>query len=136
MLKRIGDGGSCQHGAEREPSAQRLGERDNVGLVVDTFHHWAAGDSWDELARLDARIIASVHISDAMEKAGEEWRDNDRDVLPGDGVIPLREGIAAIRNTGYDGVWSVEMLGAYHWEWDPFVLAAELKSRAEALLEG
>jgi hypothetical protein len=26
------------------------------------------------------------------------------------------------------------MLGAYHWEWDPFVLARELKRRAELLL--
>jgi sugar phosphate isomerase/epimerase len=111
-------------------------ERDNVGLVVDTFHHWAAGDSWDEIARLDSALIASVHISDAMEKAGEEWRDNDRDVLPGDGVIPLPEGIAAVRNTGYDGVWAVEILGPSHWEWDPAKLAGELRQRVAALLAG
>ena len=111
-------------------------ERDNVGIVVDTFHHWTAGDSWDELSRLDARLIASVHISDAMAKKGEEWHDNDRDVLPGDGVIPLQEGIAAVRNTGYDGVWAVEILGPSHWEWDPAVLAGELRRRVERLLAG
>jgi sugar phosphate isomerase/epimerase len=65
---------------------------------------------------------------------GDEWQDADRDVLPGDGILPVEEGIDAIRATGYDGLWCVEMLGAFHWEWDPFVLAQELKSRAEHLL--
>ena len=111
-------------------------ERENVGIVVDTFHHWAAGDPWDEISRLDATLIASVHISDATEKEGEEWRDDDRDVLPGEGVIPLKEGIAAIRNTGYDGIWAVEIMGKSHWEWDPSVLAGELKQRVESLLAG
>jgi hypothetical protein len=27
------------------------------------------------------------------------------------------------------------MMGAYHWEWDPFLLARELKHRADALLQ-
>jgi hypothetical protein len=26
------------------------------------------------------------------------------------------------------------MMGAYHWEWDPFVLAGELERRARHLL--
>ncbi len=111
-------------------------ERENIGIVVDTFHHWAAGDAWEELSRLDAGLIASAHISDAMAKAGEEWRDNDRDVLPGNGIIPLQAGIAAIRNSGYDGVWAVEIMGPSHWEWDPAVLAGELKQHVEALLAG
>ena len=58
----------------------------------------------------------------------------DRLVLPGDGILPLREGIQAIRATGYDDLWCVEMMGAYHWEWDPFLLAGEVRGRAEALL--
>jgi hypothetical protein len=33
-------------------------------------------------------------------------------------------------------LWCVEMMGAYHWEWDPFLLARELKHRATALLQG
>lgn len=109
-------------------------ERENIGVVVDTFHHWAAGGSWEQLSKLDAAMIASVHIGDATKKSGDEWSDDDRDVLPGDGVIPLWEGIKAIQNTGYDGVWVVEMMGRSHWEWDPLVLAGELKQRVEALL--
>jgi sugar phosphate isomerase/epimerase len=110
--------------------------RDNVGLCLDTFHLWTAGTSWEEVAALDPGLIMVAHVSDVMPRQGAEWQDADRDVLPGDGILPLREGIEAIRATGYDDLWCVEMMGAYHWEWDPFLLARELKQRAVALLLG
>lgn len=108
--------------------------RDNVGLCLDTFHLWTGGTSWEEVAALDPALIVVAHISDVMPRQGAEWSDADRDVLPGDGILPLREGIQAIRATGYDDLWCVEMMGAYHWEWDPFLLARELRQRADELL--
>lgn len=108
--------------------------RDNVGLCLDTFHLWTAGTPWNEVAALDAGRIVVAHLSDVMPRQGSEWSDADRDVLLGDGILPLQEGIEAIRSTGYDGLWCVESLGAYYWEWDPFVLARELKKRASRLL--
>lgn len=108
--------------------------RNNVGLCLDTFHLWTVDTTWDGVAALDPALIAVAHISDVMPRQGAEWSDADRDVLPGDGILPLREGIEAIRATGYDDLWCVEMMGAYHWEWDPFVLAAAAKQRAEGFL--
>jgi sugar phosphate isomerase/epimerase len=102
-------------------------ERDNIGLNVDTFHIWAGGTPWEEVARLDPRMILVVHLSDA-------WSDADRGVFPGKGIIPLKEGIDAIRSTGYDGAWAIEMISDYYGEWDPLDLAREAKARAEALL--
>jgi sugar phosphate isomerase/epimerase len=111
-----------------------VASRDNVGLCLDTFHLWTGGTPWQEVAALDPALIVVAHISDVTPRQREEWSDDDRDVLPGDGILPLKEGIAAIRATGYDGLWSVEILGARHWEWDPMVLALELRRRAELLL--
>jgi sugar phosphate isomerase/epimerase len=108
--------------------------RDNIGLCLDTFHLWAGGTPWDEVAALDPGVVLVAHISDATARRGSVWSDADRDVLPGDGILPLGEGIAAIRATGYDDVWCVEMMGDYHWEWDPFVLARELERRTRRLL--
>lgn len=108
--------------------------RENVSLCIDTFHLWTGGTPWEQVAALDAERIGAVHLSDVTARRGEEWSDDDRDVLPGDGILPLGAGIEAIRATGYAGVWSVEMLGACHWEWDPAVLAGELKRRAAGLL--
>jgi sugar phosphate isomerase/epimerase len=114
--------------------------RSNIGLCLDTFHLWTGGTAWDEVAALDPALIVVAHISDVTPMRGDTWSDADRDVLPGDGILPLEEGIEAIEATGYGsqgaGLWCVEMLGAYHWEWDPFVLARELKRRAGELLHG
>lgn len=111
-----------------------VASRDNVGLCLDTFHLWTGGTPWDEVARLERSLIVVVHISDVTPRKGEQWSDTDRDVLPGDGILPLKEGIAAVRATGYDGLWSVELLGAHYWEWDPVVLAQELRRRTQSLL--
>jgi sugar phosphate isomerase/epimerase len=108
--------------------------RPNVGLCLDTFHLWTGGSTWDDVARLDPSLIVVAHVSDVTPRQGDEWSDADRDVLPGDGILPLKEGIDAIRSTGYDDLWSVEVLGGHLWEWDPVVLAHELKRRAERLL--
>ena len=107
---------------------------ENVGLCLDTFHLWTGGTPWEEVAELDPGRIVVAHISDVTPRRGSQWSDEDRDVLLGDGILPLEEGIAAIRATGYDGAWGVEQMGAYHWEWDPFVLARELRGRARHLL--
>jgi sugar phosphate isomerase/epimerase len=110
--------------------------RDNVGIIADTFHLWAGGTPWDEVAAVDPSVIFVAHISDANPRRGPVWSDHDRDVVPGDGILPVAEGVAAIRAAGYEGLWTPEVLGAYLWERDPVVLARELKSRAEALLAG
>ena len=109
-------------------------ERDNLGMVVDTWHIWTAGVPWEDVAALDSDLIVCAHISDTNPKQGSHWHDDDRTALPGDGILPLKEGVEAIQATGYDGVWSVEMLSHRHWEWDPEILARELKRRTEILL--
>jgi sugar phosphate isomerase/epimerase len=108
---------------------------ENLGLVVDTWHVWTVKEPWDVVEGLDAKMIYSAHISDTNPKQGKEWHDDDRTALPGEGILPLVDGIRAIQKTGYDGVWSVEMLSREHWEWDPLELAFELKKRTKKLLK-
>ena len=47
-------------------------ERENIGLNIDTFHIWAAGTPWEEVARLDPDRIAAVHLSDATPRQGDD----------------------------------------------------------------
>lgn len=107
---------------------------DRVGLVLDTWHLWTGGVPWEKVADLDDELVVCAHIGDSNPRAGVQWSDEDRTALPGDGIVPLAEGIDAIRSTGYDGVWSVELLSRRHWEWDPTVLAKELFESARKLL--
>jgi sugar phosphate isomerase/epimerase len=110
-------------------------ERKNIGINVDTFHLWAAKETTpDEVAKMDPRLITSVHIGEATQPKGSIWTDDDRAAFPGEGIVPLKEWVAAVRATGYDGWWSVEMWSPRHWEWDPEIVALETKQRAETLL--
>jgi sugar phosphate isomerase/epimerase len=109
-------------------------QRENLGLVVDTWHVWTSQESWEVVENLNPDLIYSAHISDTLPKQGAHWHDDDRTALPGEGILPLEEGIRAIQKTGYNGVWSVEMLSRRHWEWDPFLLSGEIKKRTEEIL--
>jgi sugar phosphate isomerase/epimerase len=107
---------------------------DKVGLCLDTWHLWTSGIDWDSVAAVDPAMIVAVHLGDTEAKSGERWSDDDRAALPGDGVLPLEEGIDALMSTGFGGMWSVEMKSKRHWEWEPELLAREILVRIEPLV--
>ena len=107
---------------------------DNLGTVVDFWHLWAGGDtSPDEVARMDAAQIYGIHICDGKRPApGEEWVETElRGYLLGDGDVPIADWVAAVKATGYDGVWSPETFSPVHWEYDLYDLARDAKARIE-----
>lgn len=93
---------------------------DRVGLCLDTWHLWTSGEKWDEIAQIDPALILSAQLADTNPKVGPTWKDSDRTALPGDGIVPLEDAVAAIEATGYRGHWCNEMLSSPHWEWDPY----------------
>jgi 2-keto-myo-inositol isomerase len=44
--------------------------------------------------------------------------------LPGEGVIPLDDILAALQETGFDGLCSIELFRPEYWERDPAELAS------------
>jgi sugar phosphate isomerase/epimerase len=80
--------------------------RPRVKMVFDTYHLGLCGDSPERIARA-APHVALVQLGDARRPpAGEQNR-----CRLGEGVAPLREIIAALREGGYDGYFDVELLG-------------------------
>ena len=107
-------------------------ERDNVGMTIDTWHLSAGEETTPgEVARLPSSLIFGVHFSDGLcHTPGTPWDENElRAFLPGDGKIPLQEWIDAVRSTGYNGVYSCELLSYRHWEWDLWDVARECGER-------
>ena len=91
-------------------------------LVVDTFH-WVLGDrNLHELRALDPARLAAVHVNDAPSPDLSSLSDADR-VLPGEGVLQLKEFYEAIASTGYDGVYSVELFNPKLWRRGPLSAA-------------
>jgi sugar phosphate isomerase/epimerase len=108
-------------------------QRENVGLVIDFWHLWASrGTSPEEVARLDRSLIYGVHLCDGLRPPeGESWPEETllRDCLPGDGQLPIAEWVSAVQATGYDGVWSGEILGNRLWEMDHLEIAIAMRDR-------
>lgn len=78
------------------------------GLFVDVWHVWEEADVVAMIQKYSDRIFG-VHVND--------WRDpraiGDR-YLPGEGKIPLVALLQAIRNSGYTGVYTLEIFSELH----------------------
>jgi 2-keto-myo-inositol isomerase len=108
-------------------------ERENVGLVLDSFHFYAGGSNVEEIATLDAQKLFIFHINDAEDLAREKLEDRHR-LLPGLGILPLQEITSALRLIGYDRVTSVEIFRPEYWERDPQELAREAHESVKRVL--
>ncbi|HID88067.1 MAG TPA: sugar phosphate isomerase/epimerase [Anaerolineae bacterium] len=108
-------------------------DRPNVGLVMDTCHFYAGDSTLESIAQMDPAKLWIFHLNDVEDVPKAEITDAHR-LLPGEGVIPLREIIRAVRAIGYNGVCSVELFRPEYWEWEPLKLAEEAKRKTEAVL--
>lgn len=101
--------------------------RDNVGLVIDSFHFYAGGSTIESIGALDPEKLFIFHINDAEDRPRDELEDSHR-LLPGLGILPLGEIVAALRLLGYDRVTSVEIFRPEYWERDAGELAHEARA--------
>ena len=108
----------------------------NLGLVIDFWHSWAArGATPEQIRALDASQIYAVHISDGFRpEIGAPWVDETllRDVLVGDGEIPIADWVDAVQATGFDGCYSGEFLGHRLWEKDHLEIGREYLKRMKS----
>jgi len=107
--------------------------RRNIGLVIDSFHFYTGGSTIAMIDALDAKRLFIFHIDDAEGLPRDQLTDAHR-LLPGLGILPLKEMIAAFKRIGYDANASVEIFRPEYWERDPFELAREAKAAVEQVL--
>jgi len=107
----------------------------NVGLVIDAFHFYIGGSTWEMLEGLDPAQLFIVHLDDAERRPRGELTDAHR-LLPGEGVIPLRDLIRRLQKIGFGGVYSVELFRPEYWKRDPLELARAAHQKMEALFVG
>ena len=76
----------------------------NVGLVLDTWHWWTAGDTEADILALKNDDVVSVDLNDAPKGiAKEQQRDNERELPAATGVIDAATFVGALVKIGYDG---------------------------------
>ncbi len=97
-------------------------DRADVGLVIDSFHFYAGGSQIAAIETLAPEQLFIFHINDAEDLPRHELEDRHR-LLPGLGILPLKEIISAFARIKYDKVVSVEIFRPEYWQRDPFELA-------------
>jgi len=109
--------------------------RDNVGIMMDTFHYFKSGVSIEEIAAIPMEKLLIVHINDCEDLPREELRDSNR-LYPGLGIIPLKEMLGAIKKNGYQGYLSVEVFREEYWRDDPLTISLNSKRYLDSVLKG
>lgn len=107
-----------------------LTNRPNVGLVIDTFHFYAGGSTFESIEKVEPGNICIFHINDAEDLPAEKLTDAHR-LYPGEGILPIREIKRELDKIGYDRVVSIEIFRPEYWEQDPFEVA--VKARAATI---
>jgi len=108
--------------------------RINVGLVIDSFHFYAGGSTIESIEALDAETLFIFHINDAEDLPREQLEDRHR-LLPGLGILPLRQIIQALKRIGYNRVASVEIFRPEYWQRNPLELAHDAHAAVRKALE-
>jgi len=109
-------------------------DRANVGLVLDTCHFYAGGSSLESIERIQVGKLFILHINDVEQRPKESIEDAHR-LLPGEGVIPLKDILVRLQRIGFDGLCSVELFRPAYWERDPAELAIAAYAASRRVLQ-
>lgn len=101
--------------------------RDNIGLVIDTFHFYAGNSSFEAIDTLDPAKLFIFHINDAEDLPKETLTDAHR-LYPGTGILPIREIKARFDRIGYDRMVSIEIFRPEYWDQDPYEVARRARA--------
>jgi len=76
----------------------------NVGLVLDSWHWWQAGDTAADILTLKNADIVSVDLNDAPAGvAKDQQKDGQRELPCATGVIDTAAFLNVLNQVGYDG---------------------------------
>jgi sugar phosphate isomerase/epimerase len=76
----------------------------NMGLLLDIWHLYTSHGSVDDVRKLAATDIVSVHVNDAPAGIEVDQQIDQVRTLPGEtGVLPIADFLQALQEIGYDG---------------------------------
>jgi 2-keto-myo-inositol isomerase len=87
----------------------------DIGLLIDTFHFYVGENTLEDLEKIPPERISLIHFHDAADLPRNKLGDEDR-LYPGEGVIDLGGFCKVLRDKGYEGPLSVELINPKLWE--------------------
>ncbi len=97
---------------------------ENGGLVLDSFHFFLGGSTWEDLTLVPGEKIFLVHLSDAMDVPLGKLREfHDWRTFPGEGTLNFRPLFQNLQALCYQGVFSLEIWNKRLSELNPMEVA-------------
>ena len=76
----------------------------NVGIQLDSFHWFCAGETAKDILELDKNMIITCDLNDAKKgRTADEQLDWERELPGHTGVIDIKSFLEALQTIGYDG---------------------------------
>ncbi|MGE0448826.1 MAG: sugar phosphate isomerase/epimerase family protein [Vicinamibacterales bacterium] len=114
-------------------SITRAAAHPNVGPLFDCYHFWSGLNKLEDLEILNPGEVRHVHFQDVPDMP-REMLDMTTRVIPGEGVTPLATILRALARKGYAGPLSVELFLPKYSAADPYEIAREIRTKAEAVM--
>jgi 2-keto-myo-inositol isomerase len=92
-------------------------------LLLDVFHLYKGGSSFDELNFVSGRVLHVLHMNDYPAQPPRSAIDDSFRVFPGDGVAPLGPMLRTLHENGFDGFLSLEVFNRDYWRQDAHLVA-------------
>jgi len=105
----------------------------SVKPLVDCYHFWSGNNKLEDLDQLKPNEIGHMHFQDVPDMP-RELLDNTTRLIPGDGISPLTTILRKVSDKGYSGSLSVELFLPKYQQADPFMLAQEIRQKAEGVM--
>jgi sugar phosphate isomerase/epimerase len=106
----------------------------NVGVALDVFHYYTGPSKAEDLELLSAANLAFVQVCDLAGVPRELATDADR-IFPGEGDFRLAPILRRLREVGYDGWVSLELMNPNVWQAKPSQVAELGVGALQRLLE-
>ncbi len=84
-------------------------------MLLDFYHLYRGGNSFDSLYQINGRILPVFHINDYPASPDRKTLiDGDR-VFPGDGICPFNKVLPILHEIGFRGGFSIELFNQSYW---------------------
>ena len=105
-------------------------------ILPDVYHLFRGGSGFESLKMIDGNVIEIFHMNDYPgDIPREKMEDKDR-IYPGDGIAPLKQIIADLKNMEGTKILSLELFNREYWKLDPLEVAktglAKMKAAVKA----
>lgn len=111
-----------------DPNVQTIAEAveatsqaDNGGLYLDLWHNVKLDLDFDNIANLSAGDVVAVEFNDGYVDTQLDFLEETINLrkLPGEGEFPIAEWVDAVRSSGFDGPWGLEILSEEYRRFEP-----------------